>query len=75
MMATAIKRANLQGGARGNGRRRDRIMSNQELETPQLNPGVREAVDVYLKFLDRKKLMPSVDTAVWAAKTEYETSG
>lgn len=50
-------------------------MSNQELETPQLNPGVREAVDAYLKFLSRKKLMPSVDTAIRAAKTEYETSG
>lgn len=50
-------------------------MINQELETPELNPDVREAVDAYLNFLNRKKLMPSVDAAVWAAKSEYETSG
>lgn len=49
-------------------------MNDQELEAPELNPDVIEAVDAYLKLLGKKKLPPAIAAAVQEIRTEYTST-
>lgn len=49
-------------------------MNDQELEAPELNPDVIEAIDAYLKLLGKKKLPPAIAAAVQEIRTEYTST-
>ena len=73
-MARAIQRANLQGGARGNGRSEKRKMNNEHTQQV-LEEDIDKAVRTYFTLLKRFALPPRIADATAAIRAEYEATG